>query len=314
MTNLESEFTIGKNREGKTTINDHTFSEILKNSANELNFFEKICKPRIIKNEDEVEISDEKVEKIIKEILRCRICLDIYDEPVNNKDCLHQFCKKCIEEYIRKIKRECAICRKEIETRRVLREDTKIKDIIKCIIPDTNSFYETEKQIFSETIKKISEKENPLNLQIDENEAYYKKLNDIQCQNCINETFIGKKRNNGINNFLNDNTDILVNNILNRNEINIKISTEIERFKHDFDNSYFKIEPSFTLVFFAKFICFKQNWAQEITSRIKFFLKEKTSNKSYLLNNLETIEQIVRKNFTLFNQNNKTLEIFFTFN
>ena len=116
MTNLESEFTIGKNREGKTTINDHTFSEILKNSANELNFFEKICKPRIIKNEDEVEISDEKVEKIIKEILRCRICLDIYDEPVNNKDCLHQFCKKCIEEYIRKIKRECAICRKEIET------------------------------------------------------------------------------------------------------------------------------------------------------------------------------------------------------
>jgi hypothetical protein len=308
MSNLISEFKIGKNSEGKTTINDLTFGDIIKNSANELTYFEKFCKPRIIKNEDKVEISEEKVEKIIKEILRCRICLDIYDEPVNNKDCLHQFCKKCIEEYIRKFKRECVICRKEIETRRVLREDNKIKEIIKCIIPEINSFQEIEKKIFTETLKKLSEKENPLNLQIDENESYYKKLNDIQCQNCINETFIGKKRNNVITSCLNDNF------LNNQNEITVKISTENETLKHYYQNAFYKIDPSFTLYFFAKFICFKQNWNQEYISYIKFYLIEKMSNKSLILNNSDTISSIISKNQPIFHQNKNIVEIYFSLN
>ena len=308
MSNLISEFKIGKNSEGKTIINGQTFGDIIKNSANELTYFEKFCKPRIIKNEDKVEISDEKVEKIIKEILRCRICLDIYDEPVNNKDCLHQFCKKCIEEYIRKFKRECVICRKEIETRRVLREDNKIKEIIKCIIPEINSFQEIEKKIFNETLKKLSEKENPLNLQIDENESYYKKLNDIQCDNCINETFIGKKRNN-VNNFLND--DFLNN----QNEITVKISTENETLKQYFQNAFYKIAPSFNLYFFAKFICFKLNWNQDYISYIQFYFIEKFSNKLYILDNLkETIGSIWLKNQQIVHQNKKIVEIYFSLN
>jgi len=44
-----------------------------------------------------------KIDRIIKETLRCNICLQIFDEPVNMKNCLHKFCKKCIEQYNRRM-------------------------------------------------------------------------------------------------------------------------------------------------------------------------------------------------------------------
>ena len=68
-----------------------------------LSYFEMICKPRLIVDEGKVSFSKEMIQKIIKEILRCNICLQIYNEPYNIKNCLHKFCKKCIEDYNRRM-------------------------------------------------------------------------------------------------------------------------------------------------------------------------------------------------------------------
>ena len=72
-----------------------------------------------------------KTERIIKEIFTCIICFDVFVDPMNIKNCMHKFCKKCIEDYNRKVKKECPSCKEPIETRRVLREDIKTKDLSK---------------------------------------------------------------------------------------------------------------------------------------------------------------------------------------
>lgn len=61
------------------------------------------CKPREIKDVNKINIDIKKIDRIIKETLRCNICLQIFQEPVNIKNCLHKFCKKCIEEYNRRM-------------------------------------------------------------------------------------------------------------------------------------------------------------------------------------------------------------------
>lgn len=68
-----------------------------------LTFYELCCKPREIKDVNKITIDIKKIDRIIKETLRCNICLQIYHEPVNMKNCLHKFCKKCIEEYNRRM-------------------------------------------------------------------------------------------------------------------------------------------------------------------------------------------------------------------
>ncbi len=54
---------------------------------------------REIKAETEF-IEDDTFEKV-KSLLTCPICLEIFNEPVFVKKCLHRFCKTCIERVIR---------------------------------------------------------------------------------------------------------------------------------------------------------------------------------------------------------------------
>lgn len=37
----------------------------------------------------------------IKQLLKCPVCLEIFTEPVYIKECMHRFCKQCIERIIR---------------------------------------------------------------------------------------------------------------------------------------------------------------------------------------------------------------------
>jgi E3 ubiquitin-protein ligase RNF1/2 len=37
----------------------------------------------------------------VKNLLKCPVCLEIYREPVYIKECMHRFCKTCIERIIR---------------------------------------------------------------------------------------------------------------------------------------------------------------------------------------------------------------------
>lgn len=68
-----------------------------------LTFYELCCKPREIKDINKINFDFKKIDRIIKETLRCNICLQIFQEPVNMKSCLHKFCKKCIQEYNRRM-------------------------------------------------------------------------------------------------------------------------------------------------------------------------------------------------------------------
>ena len=51
----------------------------------------------------QLEINSNLINKLIKEDLSCTICMQIYGSPVNIKNCLHKFCKQCIEKYTRTV-------------------------------------------------------------------------------------------------------------------------------------------------------------------------------------------------------------------
>jgi len=68
-----------------------------------LSYYEIACTPRLINKTKLLEIKPEKIHKIIKEILTCNICLQIYNDPVNIKNCLHKFCRRCIEDFNRRM-------------------------------------------------------------------------------------------------------------------------------------------------------------------------------------------------------------------
>lgn len=96
-----------------------------------MSYYEVVAGPRIIKDISQLDLSNEQIQMCIKDVFKCSICLSIYTDPVNIKNCLHKFCKKCIEDYTRKEKKECVICRTQIETRRHMSEDRNMSSISK---------------------------------------------------------------------------------------------------------------------------------------------------------------------------------------
>ena len=78
------------------------------------------------------------------------------NDPVNVKTCLHKFCSKCINDYIRIEKKECPTCRNTIGSRRILRKDDKLAEIISKLIPDLESYREYEQEEIKRNIKVLS--------------------------------------------------------------------------------------------------------------------------------------------------------------
>jgi hypothetical protein len=98
--NAQNEIEVnGFNR--RTLINNNLLGTNIINIG--LSLYELACQPRQVNQDDKVTLNIGKVDKIIKETLRCNICLQIYHDPVNIKTCLHKFCKKCIEDYNRRM-------------------------------------------------------------------------------------------------------------------------------------------------------------------------------------------------------------------
>lgn len=58
-----------------------------------------------------------------KDDMCCKICFESIEDPCILPDCLHRFCKRCIEGSIRHCNTNCPLCRERITSRRVLRED-----------------------------------------------------------------------------------------------------------------------------------------------------------------------------------------------
>ncbi len=222
---LFTEFKIEKDN-GKIKINNVSYNEIQNNYFAKITPFESVCLPRKILNENEMEISKEKINKIIKEILRCSICYEIFEDPVNIKNCLHKFCKKCIGDYNRKFKKECALCRHQVETKRLMKDDDKIKQIIECIIPDIDKFNKAEEKIFISKVKEFVFKDKERFKKQIENtriEDEKEKKNKIKNKNMNYSTIFNNNiiiTNNSNNNNNNNNDNNINNNENNKNDNN----------------------------------------------------------------------------------------------
>lgn len=65
---------IEKTNEGALEVNGLDKKRILEHTLNGLTCYEAVCAPREVNDEKNLYISDDKIDRIVKEILRCNIC------------------------------------------------------------------------------------------------------------------------------------------------------------------------------------------------------------------------------------------------
>ncbi|XP_074336486.1 putative E3 ubiquitin-protein ligase RING1a [Apium graveolens] len=76
--------------------------------------------------------------------LQCPICLGIIKKTRTVMECLHRFCKECIDKSMRLGNNECPACRTHCASRRSLRDDPKYDALISLLYPDINKYEEEE--------------------------------------------------------------------------------------------------------------------------------------------------------------------------
>lgn len=79
----------------------------------------------------------------IKEQLTCSICYDILDQPVSVLDCLHTFCKDCIDPWLME-KRTCPSCR---AVARGTTPNSNLNALVDLLCPEARKAREEEKQL-----------------------------------------------------------------------------------------------------------------------------------------------------------------------
>ncbi|KAH6922904.1 hypothetical protein HPB50_020102 [Hyalomma asiaticum] len=99
----------------------------------ELNAYERQRTPHEIIDDDAVLPLHE--ESFYRD-LRCPICFDLLRSAVTPTDCLHRFCEECITTALRKCNKECPICRTKVTSRRSLRRDHRIDNLIAMLAPN----------------------------------------------------------------------------------------------------------------------------------------------------------------------------------
>ena len=320
-----SNLTIVKNEKDKlnTTVNSYDYLSISRDmNTIGLTAYESVCAPREISDESKISFSTEQINKVIEEVLRCNICYDLFHNPVSVKGCLHKFCKNCIMDYYFKVKKECAICRHPIETKRLLKDDNKIKEIIDCFIPDQNKFKDEEDKMLSMKAKEFVFKDEQKHLNQQEktksnvennelNESNLSNIND-QSSNSKSHHILNRKTNrenhhhSGIKNSNKDNKESKNEN--KNKEIIIRIicdekDAELQKY---FKYTRMKVETNYTLEFISRFICYKQNFKYEQIKKINFYTLEENMKKKVWKQN-DKIYDVVNFDEKI-NKNNKSLE------
>lgn len=93
----------------------------------ELTEYERERQPQEITMDAEMSISPK---SLYREII-CPICLDFLTQTRAAPDCLHRFCKRCVEKVVKK---ECPICRKKLPSQvKSFKEDFKFDQLISKI-------------------------------------------------------------------------------------------------------------------------------------------------------------------------------------
>ena len=320
-----SNLTIVKNEKDKlsTTVNSADFHSISRDmNTIGLTAYESVCSPREISDESKISFSSEQINKVIEEVLRCNICYDLFQNPVSVKGCLHKFCKNCIMDYYFKVKKECAICRHPIETKRLLKDDNKIKEIIDCFIPDQNKFKDEEDKMLSLKAKEFVFKDEQKHLnQLEKtknneennelNESNLSNINDQSSNSKSHHHVLNRKTNrdnhhSGIKNSNKDNKDSKDENKNKEIIIRIICDEKDAELKKYFKYTRMKVETNYTLEFISRFICYKQNFKYEQIKKINFYTLEDNSKKKVWKQN-DKIYDVVNFDEKI-NKNNKLLE------
>ncbi|KAE7995740.1 hypothetical protein FH972_000509 [Carpinus fangiana] len=92
-------------------------------------------------NKDEfvaVKLSD------IRKEVQCPICLGIIRKTRTVMECLHRFCRECIDKSMRLGNNECPACRTHCASRRSLRDDPNYDALIAAMYPDIDKYEEEE--------------------------------------------------------------------------------------------------------------------------------------------------------------------------
>ncbi|XP_010272387.1 PREDICTED: putative E3 ubiquitin-protein ligase RING1a [Nelumbo nucifera] len=92
-----------------------------------------------------------KLSDIRKEV-QCPICLGIIRKTRTVMECLHRFCRECIDKSMRLGNNECPACRTHCASRRSLRDDPNYDALIAALYPDIDK-YEEEELAFHEEEK-----------------------------------------------------------------------------------------------------------------------------------------------------------------
>lgn len=88
----------------------------------------------------------------IRKEVQCPICLGIIRKTRTVMECLHRFCRECIDKSMRMGNNECPACRKHCASRRSLRDDPNFDSLIATLYPDIDQ-YEEEELAFQEDEK-----------------------------------------------------------------------------------------------------------------------------------------------------------------
>ncbi|GMI72837.1 ARABIDOPSIS THALIANA RING 1A, RING 1A [Hibiscus trionum] len=94
-------------------------------------------------NEDKDDYVTIKVSDIRKEV-QCPICLGIIRKTRTVMECLHRFCRECIDKSMRMGNNECPACRTHCASRRSLRDDPNYDALIAALYPDIDKLEEEE--------------------------------------------------------------------------------------------------------------------------------------------------------------------------
>uniref|UniRef100_A0ACD5VT84 Uncharacterized protein n=1 Tax=Avena sativa TaxID=4498 RepID=A0ACD5VT84_AVESA len=97
-----------------------------------------------------------KLAEIRKEV-QCPICLGIIRKTRTVMECLHRFCRDCIDKSMRLGNNECPACRTHCASRRSLRDDPNYDALIATLYPDIDK-YEEEEFAFNEEEKTRNKK------------------------------------------------------------------------------------------------------------------------------------------------------------
>ncbi|XP_064971744.1 putative E3 ubiquitin-protein ligase RING1a isoform X2 [Musa acuminata AAA Group] len=88
----------------------------------------------------------------IRKEVQCPICLGIIRKTRTVMECLHRFCRECIDKSMRLGNNECPACRTHCASRRSLRDDPNYDALIAALYPDIDK-YEEEELAFHEEDK-----------------------------------------------------------------------------------------------------------------------------------------------------------------